>query len=84
MLLRERGHVVQVGPALANCGIPLQAAYCGAKDTPMQGSTETVTAEPLHGEKHRAGHAVHMPAMNTSQFTGASRRRRTPPAADAD
>nr|WP_255480248.1 SDR family NAD(P)-dependent oxidoreductase [Quadrisphaera sp. RL12-1S] len=28
---RDRGHVVQIGSALAFRGIPLQAAYCGAK-----------------------------------------------------
>lgn len=31
MLPRDRGVIVQVGSALAYRGIPLQAAYCGAK-----------------------------------------------------
>src|SRR5206468_4493929 len=31
MLPRDRGAIIQVGSALAYRGIPLQAAYCGAK-----------------------------------------------------
>ena len=39
MLPRNRGAIVQVGSALAYRGIPLQAAYCGAKHA-IQGFTE--------------------------------------------
>ncbi|MBV9097443.1 MAG: SDR family NAD(P)-dependent oxidoreductase, partial [Frankiaceae bacterium] len=38
---RNRGVVVQVGSALAFRGIPLQAAYCGAKHA-IKGFTESV------------------------------------------
>src|SRR6185503_2927709 len=40
MLPRDRGAIVQVGSALAYRGIPLQAAYCGAKHA-IQGFTES-------------------------------------------
>src|SRR5207237_9552604 len=41
MLPRDRGTIVQVGSALAYRGIPLQAAYCGAKHA-IQGFTESL------------------------------------------
>ena len=41
---RNSGVVVQVGSALAFRGIPLQAAYCGAKHA-MKGFTESVMTE---------------------------------------
>ncbi len=67
MLPRNHGSIVQVGSALAYRGIPLQAAYCGAKHA-IQGFTESLRCELLHD-----GSAVHvamvqLPAMNTPQF----------------
>ena len=64
---RDRGTIVQVGSALAYRGIPLQAAYCGAKHA-IRGFNET-----LHGELVHAGSAVRtciveLPAVNTPQF----------------
>ena len=51
---RDRGVIVQVGSALAYRGIPLQAAYCGAKHA-LQGLCESLRAElPTRGE-WRAG-----------------------------
>src|SRR5207302_3387697 len=47
MLPRDRGAIVQVGSALAYRGIPLQAAYCGAKHA-IQGFTESLRCELLH------------------------------------
>src|SRR5437773_7125283 len=44
MLPRDRGSIVQVGSALAYRGIPLQAAYCGAKHA-IQGFTESLRCE---------------------------------------
>jgi NAD(P)-dependent dehydrogenase (short-subunit alcohol dehydrogenase family) len=44
MLPRNRGHVVQVGSALAYRGIPLQAAYCASKHA-LQGFTESLRSE---------------------------------------
>jgi short-subunit dehydrogenase len=68
MVPRDRGTVVQVGSALAYRGIPLQAAYCGAKHA-MLGFTESVRTELLNdGSKVQVG-MVHMPALNTIQFS---------------
>ncbi|MFB2556665.1 SDR family oxidoreductase [Herbiconiux liangxiaofengii] len=67
MVPRERGHVIQVGSALAHRGIPLQAAYCGAKHA-VQGFTESVTTELIHRESPVRVSTVDMPAMNTIQF----------------
>src|SRR5581483_160070 len=49
MLPRDRGAIVQVGSALAYRGIPLQAAYCGAKHA-IQGFTESLRCELLHDD----------------------------------
>src|SRR6266542_1664090 len=51
MLPRDRGAIVCVGSALAYRGIPLQSAYCGAKHA-IQGFTESVRCELLHGGSH--------------------------------
>lgn len=67
MVPRDRGHVIQVGSALAHRGIPLQAAYCGAKHA-VQGFTESVTAELLHNDSAVRISTVDMPALNTIQF----------------
>ena len=67
MLPRDRGHIVQVGSALAYRGIPLQSAYCGAKHA-IQGFTESVRAELIHEKSHVKISSVHMPALNTPQF----------------
>ena len=67
MLPRDRGAIVQVGSALAYRGIPLQAAYCGAKHA-IQGFNDSLRAELLHdGSKVRLS-MVQMPALNTPQF----------------
>jgi len=67
MVPRDRGHVIQVGSALAHRGIPLQAAYCGAKHA-VQGFTESVTTELIHNESSVTISTVDMPALNTIQF----------------
>ena len=67
MLPRDRGAIVQVGSALAYRGIPLQAAYCGAKHA-IQGFTESLHCELLHDGSHVHVSMVHLPAMNTPQF----------------
>jgi len=67
MLPRDRGTILMVGSALAFRGIPLQAAYCGAKHA-MQGFTESLRTELLHdGSKVRIVMAQ-LPAVNTPQF----------------
>jgi NAD(P)-dependent dehydrogenase (short-subunit alcohol dehydrogenase family) len=67
MLPRDRGTIVQVGSALAYRGIPLQAAYCGAKHA-IQGFTESLRCELLHDQSRVRVTMVQLPAMNTPQF----------------
>ncbi len=68
MLTRDRGMIVQVGSALAYRGIPLQAAYCGAKHA-IQGFTDSLRCELLHDGSKVHVVEVHMPALNTPQFS---------------
>jgi NAD(P)-dependent dehydrogenase (short-subunit alcohol dehydrogenase family) len=67
MLPRDRGVIVQVGSALAYRGIPLQAAYCGAKHA-IQGFTDSLRCELLHDGSRVRVTEVQLPAMNTPQF----------------
>jgi NAD(P)-dependent dehydrogenase (short-subunit alcohol dehydrogenase family) len=67
MLPRDSGTIVQVGSALAYRGIPLQAAYCGAKHA-IQGFTESLRCELLHDHSRVHVTMVQLPAMNTPQF----------------
>lgn len=67
MLPRDRGVIVQVGSALAYRGIPLQAAYCGAKHA-VQGFNESLRCELLHEQSGVRVTMVQLPAMNTPQF----------------
>ena len=67
MLPRDHGVIVQVGSALAYRGIPLQAAYCGAKHA-IQGFTESLRCELLHDHSRVRVTMVQMPALNTPQF----------------
>ncbi len=67
MLPRDRGTIVQVGSALAYRGIPLQAAYCGAKHA-IQGFNDSLYAELLHDRSNVKLTMVNLPAVNTPQF----------------
>jgi NAD(P)-dependent dehydrogenase (short-subunit alcohol dehydrogenase family) len=68
MLPRDRGTIVNVGSALAYAGIPLQSPYCAAKFA-CRGFTTSLRAELLHtGSNVRVG-MVHLPAVNTPQFS---------------
>jgi NAD(P)-dependent dehydrogenase (short-subunit alcohol dehydrogenase family) len=67
MRARDRGVVVQVGSALAFRGIPLQAAYCGAKHA-ITGFTESVVTELRHEHSKVRICMVQLPAVNTPQF----------------
>ncbi len=67
MKARDRGHVVQVGSALAYRSIPLQSAYCGAKHA-IKGFTDSVRCELIHNRSNVRITMVQMPAMNTPQF----------------
>jgi NAD(P)-dependent dehydrogenase (short-subunit alcohol dehydrogenase family) len=68
MAERNRGTIVQVGSALAFRGIPLQAPYCGAKHA-CKGFTESVITEIKHHGWDIHVTMVHLPAVNTTQFT---------------
>ena len=67
MVPRNSGAVIQVGSALAHRGIPLQAAYCGAKHA-VQGFSESVVTELIHNGSAVTVSQVDMPALNTIQF----------------
>jgi short-subunit dehydrogenase len=67
MLPRNRGHIVQVGSALAYRGIPLQAAYCASKHA-IQGFMDSLRAELIHDKSDVVAVMVQMPALNTPQF----------------
>jgi short-subunit dehydrogenase len=68
MKARDRGTIVQVGSALAYRSIPLQAAYCAAKHA-VVGFTESLRTELLHDGSHVHLTMVHLPALNTPQFS---------------
>jgi NAD(P)-dependent dehydrogenase (short-subunit alcohol dehydrogenase family) len=68
MLPRDRGVIVEVGSALAYRGIPLQAAYCGAKHA-MQGFVDSLRCELLHDQSRVRVTMVQLPALNTPQFS---------------
>jgi NAD(P)-dependent dehydrogenase (short-subunit alcohol dehydrogenase family) len=67
MMPRDRGHIIQVGSALAYRGIPLQAAYCASKHA-IQGFMDSLSAELIHDGSHIIATMVQMPALNTPQF----------------
>jgi NAD(P)-dependent dehydrogenase (short-subunit alcohol dehydrogenase family) len=64
---RNRGTIVQIGSALAYRGIPLQAAYCGAKHA-IRGFTGSLHAELIHTGSAIRVTMVELPAVNTPQF----------------
>ncbi len=68
MLPRNAGTIVQVGSALAYRSIPLQAPYCGAKHA-IVGFTDSLRCELIHGKSKVRVTVVHLPAMNTPQFS---------------
>jgi NADP-dependent 3-hydroxy acid dehydrogenase YdfG len=67
MQSRNRGVIVQVGSALAYRSIPLQSAYCAAKHA-IVGFTDSLRCELHHDKSKVRVTAVHMPALNTTQF----------------
>jgi NADP-dependent 3-hydroxy acid dehydrogenase YdfG len=64
---RNRGTIIQVGSSLAYRGIPLQAAYCGAKHA-IRGFTNALRAELIHDRSNINLTIVELPAVNTPQF----------------
>src|SRR5436190_10333723 len=78
MTARNAGVIVQIGSALAYRSIPLQSPYCAAKHA-LKGFTEAVRCELLHRESRVRLTMVHMPALNTPQFSwGRSKLARHP------
>ena len=67
MLPRDRGHIIQVGSALAVRSVPLQSAYCGAKSGIM-GYLDSLRSELIHDKSRVKITVVQMPALNTPQF----------------
>ncbi|HLY42783.1 MAG TPA: SDR family oxidoreductase [Terracidiphilus sp.] len=68
MLPRNRGRIIQIGSALAMRSIPLQSAYCATKHA-IVGFTDSLRCELHHDKSPVKVVVVHMPAMNTPQFT---------------
>lgn len=71
---RNRGTIIQVGSALAYRGIPLQAAYCGAKHA-IRGFTNSLRTELIHENSRIRLTIVELPAVNTPQFDWARTHR---------
>ena len=67
MSLRQRGHIIQIGSALAYRSIPLQSAYCAAKHA-VHGFIESLRSELIHDLSPIHLSEVHLPAVNTPQF----------------
>jgi hypothetical protein len=63
----DRGHIIQIGSALAYRSIPLQSAYCGSKAA-IRGFTDSLRCELYHDRSHIALTMVQLPAVNTPQF----------------
>jgi NAD(P)-dependent dehydrogenase (short-subunit alcohol dehydrogenase family) len=64
---RGRGRIIQMGSALAYRGIPLQAAYCGAKHA-IRGFTDSLRTELINEGSRIKVTIVDLPAVNTPQF----------------
>ena len=67
MLPRDSGMIVQVGSALAYRSIPLQSAYCAAKQA-IAGFTDSLRCELIHLYSKVRITIVQMPALSTTQF----------------
>lgn len=68
MLPRNQRTIVQVGSAFAYRGIPLQSAYCGAKQA-IQGFNEAARTELLHDGSGVHTTMVQMPGVDTPQLS---------------
>lgn len=65
---RDHGSIVQIGSALAYRSIPLQSPYCGAKHA-IVGFTDSLRCELIHDKSKINLTVVHLPAVNTPQFS---------------
>ena len=68
MYRQDCGTIVQIGSALAYRSIPLQSPYCGAKHA-IVGFTDSLRCELIHQKSNIHVTVVHLPAMNTPQFS---------------
>lgn len=68
MIPQSSGTIVQVGSILAYRSIPLQSPYCGAKHA-IRGFSDSVRSELIHNKNKIWITAVHLPAVNTPQFS---------------
>lgn len=68
MRSRNRGVIIQVGSALSYRGIPLQAPYCAAKHA-VRAFTDSLRSELDHDGCAVQVTMVHLPALNTPQFS---------------
>jgi short-subunit dehydrogenase len=73
MTPRGKGIIINVGSALAYRSVPLQAAYCGAKSA-IRGFTDSLRSELIHDKLDIQLTMVHLPAVNTPQFSWAKNR----------
>ena len=73
MRRRGSGTIVNVGSALGYRSVPLQSAYCGAKSA-IRGFTDSLRSEILHDGDDIHLTMVHLPAVNTPQFSWALNR----------
>ncbi|MDE2284632.1 MAG: SDR family oxidoreductase [Hyphomicrobiales bacterium] len=78
MRKHNRGTIIQIGSALAYRGIPLQAAYCGAKHA-LHGFTDSLRTELIHSGSPIKISMVELPAVNTPQFDWARTHMRRRP-----
>jgi NADP-dependent 3-hydroxy acid dehydrogenase YdfG len=72
----DRGHIIQIGSALAYRAIPLQSAYCSCKFA-IRGFTDSLRTELRHQGSAVKVSMLQMPAMNTIQFDWAKNLFRT-------
>lgn len=75
---RREGRIIQIGSALAYRGLPLQAAYCGAKHA-MRGFSDSLRSELMHEKSGVTVTLVELPAVNTPQFDWARAHLRNTP-----
>ena len=65
---RDAGVIVNVGSALAYRAIPLQSAYCASKFA-LRGFTDSLRTELMAEKSNVRVTMVHLPGLNTPQFT---------------
>jgi short-subunit dehydrogenase len=73
MKKRNQGKIIQVSSGLAYRAIPLQSAYCAGKHA-IKAFTESLRVELRHDKIEVSVSLVHLPAVNTPQFTWTKNR----------